>query len=399
MWSTTGYRRRVGGIRPRRFSARVGVCTSGAVVMSDPVTWGWPVPRTVLSWPVMMNRKWSPRSTAAADRRRPKATSMSSSSPRRSTSLVVRASSTRARTAVPPLRTHGASGRGTRGRGSGRSQTAEGVHHCWHLWLRLRFLPYRSRQPRARHRRGTRRRCCSSVSPTVRRRLDCCHAALQRKCLTQTRVLPEVELVRPEQLRHVDLRADRRDHLGDGTEATCCQKALAGGALGEFSGQGCLAQADDVQQVLDQSASVWLIVAAGERVEVGCEVGEVDDTSPRALSDDLRHVFGVMSGAQEVRDRALHCRHRQTLHDRAVLLEKVAPVDVDAAARGLLPLRESELVLVIEEVTELVQACSGSVGYHPGGDRVDQSQLSCVCRVQRQPRCPEAAWLALDPAH
>src|SRR5665811_2468544 len=60
--------------------------------------------------PVMMNRKWSPRSTAAADRRRPKATSMSSSSPRRSTSLVVRASSTRARTAVPPLRTHGASG-------------------------------------------------------------------------------------------------------------------------------------------------------------------------------------------------------------------------------------------------------------------------------------------------
>src|SRR5664280_3518597 len=38
MWSTTGYRRRVGGIRPRRFSAGVGVCTSGAVVMSDPVT-------------------------------------------------------------------------------------------------------------------------------------------------------------------------------------------------------------------------------------------------------------------------------------------------------------------------------------------------------------------------
>jgi hypothetical protein len=35
----------------------------------------------------------------------------------------------------------GHAGRGTRGRGSGRSRTAEGVHHCWHLWLRLRFCP------------------------------------------------------------------------------------------------------------------------------------------------------------------------------------------------------------------------------------------------------------------
>ena len=44
-----------------------------------------------------------------------------------------------------------------------------------------------------------------------------------------------------------------------------------------------------------------------------------------------------MSGAQEVRDRALHCRHRQTLHDRDVLLEKVAPVDADAVLAGLGP--------------------------------------------------------------
>src|SRR5665647_3848002 len=105
----------------------------------------------------------------------------------------------------------GRQGRGTRGRGSGRSRTAEEVHHCWHLWLRLRFLPCRSRQPRARHRPGTRRRCCSSVSPTVRRRLDCCHAALQRKSLTQTRVLPEVELVRPEPVSYTHLRAHETD--------------------------------------------------------------------------------------------------------------------------------------------------------------------------------------------
>ncbi len=74
----------------------------------------------------------------------------------------------------------------------------------------------------------------------------------------------------------------------------------------------------------------------------------------------------------------------------SVLLNEIAAVEADALARGLLPLRESELVLVIEEFTEPEQACSGSVGYHPGGDRVEQSLLSCLCRVLGQPRCPEA---------
>jgi hypothetical protein len=66
-------------------------------------------------------------------------------------------------------------------------------------------------------------------------------------------------------------------------------------------------------------------------------------------------------------------------------------VDADAAARGLLALRESELVLVIEKVAELVQACSTPAS----ASRASWRRLMpswTAWAVVSTPHCPAAMW-------
>ncbi|MEJ5914501.1 hypothetical protein [Pseudokineococcus sp. 1T1Z-3] len=135
------------------------------------------------------------------------------------------------------------------------------------------------------------------------------------------------------------------------------------------AGQGCRqslrADPGDVEEGVEQRAPIALSVARSQRVEPGSQVDLLEDASPQSVGDHLGHQGAVGTDAQEVDDGPGSRRHRGALDQGHVCLGQRGSMDADTLTSGLVPARDGDVVHVVDQVAEAVQARGGGRADHP----------------------------------